>query len=303
LTVCIDVLVGPEAGDQPDLVITDLTRTADSRQLRIHVFNRAASLEDEDITIRIERPSDGEVLDTATWPDVSIATGGHQVLGHPLVVDSLPVYDLRLVLDPENTIAEEDEDNNIYERPLLMRVEFQEIRTGHYLESNLDHAEYVFWARAGHGPSVADIDWVGEPLRCPESSVFLSCVLEATCPIPDTGGHFGLGGEHYTLEFEVPASDNLYVSMWGHEVDPPGVDILISAPDFVGEIFAEYGPDADHGDGGGPPSRMIAGDYSEGDAITTFRACCEGICDDIDCGLREENHAVFHTTWLVTRVH
>jgi hypothetical protein len=303
LTVCIDVLIGPEAGDRPDLVISDLTRTDDSHQLRIHVFNRSASLDDEDITIRIERPSDGEVLDTATWSDVSIATGGYRVLDHDLVVDSFPIYDLRLVLDPDNAIEEEDEDNNIYERPLLVRVEFEEIRTGHHLESNIDHAEYVFWARAGHGPSVAEIDWVGEPLRCPERSVFLYCVLEATCPIPDTGGHFGLSGDRYTLEFEVPASDNVYVSMWGHEVDPPGVDFLISAPDFMGEIFAEYGPDVAHGDGGGLPSRMIAGTCSEGDPIPSCRACCEGICDDLDCGLREENHAVFHASWLVTRVH
>jgi hypothetical protein len=244
LVVLIDVLVGPEAGDRPDLVVSDITLEPTSNQLRIDVFNRAAPLDNETITIRAER-LDGEVLDTITWPNESIASGAYQLLGTTLVLDSFPIYDLRLILDPDNTIeeTEEGELNNVYETPVLVRVEFTELAAYPCETTGVDSEQwFLLWA--GYGPSLREVQWIDGSRRYPYSgTAWLDLYL-------------GVGGEdadwwapwypseeepaRFIVEFEMPPDQTLYIQAAGYEDD-------FFDDDFLGHINAEYGPDVNYG--------------------------------------------------------
>jgi len=244
LTVLIDVLVGPEAGDSPDLVISDITLDPGTNQLRVEVFNRAAFLENETVTFRAER-LDGEFLDTVTWPNVSIAPGESQLLRTALVFDSLPIYDLRLILDPENTIeeTEEGELNNIYETPVLMRVEFTELAAYPCETTGVD-SEQWFLLFAGYGPSLREVQWVGGARRYPYSgTAWLDLYLDAGGEDPDWWAHWHPSEEEparFVVEFEMPPDENLYIMATGYEDD-------FWDDDFLGRIDAEYGPDVNYG--------------------------------------------------------
>jgi len=244
LTVLIDVLVGPEAGDRPDLVISDITLHPDSSQLRIDLFNRAALLENESITIRAER-LDGELLDTITWPNVSIAPGDYHLLGTTLVLDSFPIYDLRLVLDPDNVIeeTEEGELNNVYETPVLMRVEFTELAAYPCETTGIDSEQwFLLWA--GYGPSLREVQWIGGSRRYPYSgTAWLDLYRDASGEDPDWWANWYPSEEEparFILEFEMPPDQNLYIQGTGYEND-------FWDDDFLGRINAEYGPDVNYG--------------------------------------------------------
>jgi hypothetical protein len=245
LTVLVDVLVGPEAGDRPDLVISDITLHSGSNQLRIDVFNRAAFLEGETLTIRAER-LDGELLDTNTWSNVSIAPGEHHLLGTDLVLDSFPIYDLRLILDPENTIeeTEEGELNNVYETPVLMRVEFEEL-AAYPCESFLStDSEHWFLVWAGYGPSRREATWAAQARRYPYSgTATMDTYRDTSGDDPDWWAHWYPSEEEparFVVEFEMPADENLYIMASGYENDFFG-------DDFLGQIYAEYSPADNYG--------------------------------------------------------
>ena len=131
MTVLIDVLVGPEAGGAehlPDLIITDVTTEPESGQLRIHVFNNAADLIEEDIAVNLVRISNNQQIDLLTWTDVTIPSGGFRILQyHEAITEP---YDLRAIVDPDNAIDETDDRNNIYETPVRIYVEFTQLRWG-----------------------------------------------------------------------------------------------------------------------------------------------------------------------------
>jgi hypothetical protein len=245
LTVLIDVLVGPEVGDRPDLVVSDIMLVPESNQLRIEVFNRAAFLENEALTIRAES-LDGELLDTTTWPNQSIGSGDHQLLGTTLVLDSSPIYDLRLIIDPDNTIeeTEEGELNNVYETPVLMRVEFDEL-AAYPCESFLSgHSEVWFVLWAGYGPSRGEVNWAGGRRRYPSSGILRLDTYEAAwIDDPDAWAHWYPSEAEpgrFIVEFEMPADENLYIMASGYEND-------VFSDDFLGHISADYGPDVNYG--------------------------------------------------------
>ncbi|MFL7793756.1 MAG: Ig-like domain-containing protein [Anaerolineae bacterium] len=112
LDVIVDVLVGPEAGDKPDLVVSRIVNHEDSGQLRVYVFNNAADLVDGQVEITFQRISTGQILGVDTWEGVTIPSGGEAILQTGFPVDA---HDLRITLDPDDDIDEMDDDNNIYE--------------------------------------------------------------------------------------------------------------------------------------------------------------------------------------------
>ncbi|MDH4209343.1 MAG: hypothetical protein OEV76_10750, partial [Anaerolineae bacterium] len=283
LVVLIDVLVGPEAGDRPDLVVSDISLVPGSNQLRIDVFNRAAFLGNQTITIRAER-LDGELLDTASWPNESIASGAHQLLGTTLVLESYPIYDLRLILDPDNTIeeTEEGELNNVYETPILMRVELTELAAWpcqSFLSLSSDHW-FLFWV--GHGPSRREIQWVVDRRRYPSlGTVELDTYEDTTGDDPDWFAHWRPSEDQpdrFIVEFEMPADENLYVQAAGYE-DDAGAD------DMLGSVYGEYGPDVNYGH---------RDDIYRNESPN--QGCDEGAPISWD-------YFGFHAWWRITRVH
>ena len=118
MTVLIDVLVGPEAGGPdhlPDLIISDITAHESSGQIRIHVFNNAADLIDQSVTVNLVRMSTNEQIDLLTWENVTIPSGRSKILQSGELI--LEPYDLRAIVDPNNAIEETDTRNNYYETP------------------------------------------------------------------------------------------------------------------------------------------------------------------------------------------
>lgn len=239
LEVLVDILVGPEVGggELPDLTVTDVTNHEESGQLRIHVFNNAANLENQDIAVNLVRISTNEQIDLRTWEDVSIPSGGERVLqSSGLVLDA---SDLRVIVDPDNAIDEVSDRNNIYETPVVMRVEFVRLFTGSPCDSFLScDSEFRFSLRAGHGPSSSDVTWVGGAVRYPESGE----VVVDTCGDEwyDYDGWYLDGQPRYTFEFEMPVEENVYIMATGFEEDP-------ITDDSLGLIFAEYGPRDNYG--------------------------------------------------------
>ena len=233
LTVLLDVLVGPEAGEQPDLTITDVTEI--EGQLRIHVFNNAAPLENRDVEVNLVRISTNEIIDTRTWENVTIPSGGERYLQSAEVV--MEPYDLRVIIDPDNQIEEMNERNNIFETPVMMRVEFTGLRVpGWPCEGWLhQNAEVWFLLSVGYGPSPDEVSWVGHRVRHPASGIIHWNRNDWPPPI------WSLDGQaRYTFDFEMPAGENLYFYLTGYEQDG-------SSNDSMGHIEATYRPSANYG--------------------------------------------------------
>jgi len=254
LTIGIDVLIGPEAGgpdNLPDLVVTGVDREEESGQLRIHVFNNAADLVEEDIPVSIVRMSTGEELFLHTWENVTIPSGDERILMSQNVVLDSP-YDLRIMVDPvdpagDGGIRETDELNNIYETPVLMRVQINGFRVWQPCESFLDlsqSAEFRFRVWVSH--------------RSPEGQVTL--VREIEHPWVGTLDYYWgeeEGSEHigewdlqdnpgFEFEFEMPADHTLTIHADGYEDDAGD-----STDDYAGWISESYGRDLNYGDSDG----------------------------------------------------
>jgi hypothetical protein len=237
LTVQIDVLVGPEAGSQPDLIVSDLTADEEG-QLRIYVFNNAGDLVNQDVTVEVARLSSGEVIDTVTWPNITIPSGGEVRLQRPDLV--LLPHDLRVTVDPHDAIEEMNNRNNVYETPVRMRVEILELSAPDWTwpcEPGWDReAELSFLLWVGHGPSPDETHWIAHRVRYPESGI-----LELDTTVGVTRAAWSLEGQdQYTFGFEMPADDNLYVMMAGYEHDT-------SRTQSMGRIEMEYGSDVNYG--------------------------------------------------------
>jgi hypothetical protein len=233
LTVLIDVIVGPEAGDKPDLIITDVT--SHGGQLRIHVFNNAAALENRDIDVNLVRISTNEQIAFRTWENVSIPSGGERVLQSADL--TLEPYDLRVIVDPENAIDETDASNNIFETPVVMQVAFASLTAPLWTCEGWAqrYAEAWFHFSVGYGPSEEDVYWVAHRERYPDSGVvrWINGDNRFT--------RWSLADlERFTFTFEMPAGDNLYILIRGYEQDS-------SSNQLMGTIRAAYHPFANYG--------------------------------------------------------
>jgi hypothetical protein len=235
LSVLIDVVVGPEAGDRPDLTISDVTEF--DGQLRIHLFNNAASLENADVEVNLARLTSDEDIGTHTWENVSIPPGGERILQSATLIGEL--YDLRVTLDPENRIEEMNEDNNTYETPVLVRVEFTALQVPEWpCEGWLNqNGEIWFQLSTGYGSSWEDVTWVGYRVRHPASGVVRWNRNDWPPPTWSIEGE-----ERFTFEFEIPVAEYLYISLLGYEQDG-------SSNQSMGEISVQYGLAENWGDG------------------------------------------------------
>ena len=242
LTVLLDVVSSYEAGasteaGRPDLTITDVDQHEPSGQLRIHVSNNGGDLTNTDIAVALARISTNEMIGVHTWENVTIPAGEQRTLQSSSLV--MEPGDLRVIVDPDNAIEETYEGNNIYETPVLMRVEFVQLGVpGYPCEGFLDQeGELWFLFDVGYGPSWDDANWVGYRVRYPESDYH-----ELDTSSSSRWDPWNLEGpERYTFEFEMPVDENLYISIQGHEHD-------ITREQSMGRIGAEYGPDANYGD-------------------------------------------------------
>lgn len=278
LTVLIDVIVGPEVGENPDLTITDVTQHEDSGQLRIHVFNNASGMVGVDLPVRLERLDGTHVL-TQTWEDLSLASGGSAILMSSEVV--MEASDLRVILDPDNAIVEENENNNTYETPVTMRVEFIRAWAPHCNECSCSifdcDSEHVFQVWAGYGPDRREVEWVGYNVRFPRDDHLRACGSPCTSD-PDEDWYME-GDDRYTFEFEMPADELLYVMVTGHEKDNA------TNNDSLGYVLHSYNMDQNWGDS----DDTYSDNYGE-----------ETICDDANCS---ECHEGLTAWWRISRIH
>ena len=293
LIVLIDMGVDPGGSGQPDLIVSDVTQDEASGQLLIAVFNGAGPLESQDIAVRLERITDGEIIDSPTWEDVTLAPGEVRVLHDPAL--GVEPRDLRVIIDPDNNIDEVDEGNNTYETPLVLRVQFQELYIQRpCLESRIvdQRSEFVFRGYVSHRTPEQGLDRVGGVVRIPESGYFY-----VHWGGPESEERRTLGGDLYALEFEMPRDGSLYIGISGEEVDPWGVDAIPSDPDGMGYVRVLYEPDALLAEEPEPTAVLAGRTYPHLPGL--FYSEGGGSCDDPNC----DPYCWFYATWRVTRVH
>lgn len=276
LTVRLDVIVGAEVGDLPDLAVTGVD--ADLGQMRIHVVNSAAAMtEPADLTVEWTDLVTGEQIGAETWRDVQIPSGGERTL---VVAEVSAVGGLRVVLDPEGRVPDGTPANNTYETPVVMRVEFlgasgspcSEIEDAHY------GSEWAFAFWAGHGMSESDVLWVGYNVRFPIEGEVKVCTDVSIDCMPTAGGTTTWGDPRYTFDVQVPATETLYVSATGTEVDTVSDD-----DPFATERHA-YGP---------------AEGWGAREAEYTEPLHATSACDDTGCEACGEEDVT--ATWRITR--
>ncbi|GEM_PF-408470 len=223
LEFMIDVLVGPEAGREPDLTITNVDRHEPSGQLRVHVFNNAADMAaPADITVHWTRVGSSEIVGMHTWRDVQIPSGGSRILQLMDAVDE--IGGMVFVLDPDGALPDGNRGNNSFETPVTMRVEFLEVRGAHCSESGCSifdcdsEWEFRFWA--GYGPTASDISWIVHNVRYPSSGDLVACSHSACMGHASSDADWVMEGDgRYAFEFDVPATQNLYVMVTATELD------------------------------------------------------------------------------------
>jgi len=249
LTVLVDVIVGPEAGPEPDLTITNVDRHEPSGQLRVHVFNNAADMvEPADVTVHWVRVNSAEVVGSFTWQNVQIPSGGSRILQ-----SSTPVSEIGgmvFVLDPGGVVPDGNRGNNTFEVPLVMRIEFLAVGAPHCSESGCSifdcDSEWMFNLWAGHGVSEDDISWVAFHERFPPSGDLVSCSHDACMGHASSDADWIMEGNgRYTFEFEMPANDNVYVKITGYELDVWTSDDPFASPFYRYTYQDNWGARAD----------------------------------------------------------
>lgn len=241
MRVQVDVLVGPEAGGPdhlPDLTITDVTTHEESGQLQVHLFNNAAALSHQDVDIALINQDSDETVTTLHWSDISIAPGESIILQ---THEQIEPYNLRFILDPENAIAETNEDNNIYETPIRMHVQFTKLRWGDPCESFLTPgqvAEYYFRINIGHRSPDGETTWIAQR-RYPWSGNITVDWTDWT-----TEDDWVLEDDaDFDFQFDMPPDHKLVIYAEGYE-DDPGV----SMDDYAGRVDQSFGRDVNYGD-------------------------------------------------------
>ncbi|MFN2271884.1 MAG: thrombospondin type 3 repeat-containing protein [Anaerolineae bacterium] len=263
LQVSVDVIVGPEVGPEPDLTITNVDKRED--QLRVHVFNNASDMtEPMDITVHWVRVGSSTVVDSRTWEDVQIPSGGSRILQ-----SGVPVGDIGgmiFVLDPNEAIPDGNRGNNTFETPLTMRVEFLRVGAGHCSESGCSifdcdsEWEFSFWA--GYGPSESEISWVAFNERFPPSGHLEACSHDACMYEASSEEDYIMeGDDRYVFEFEMPAAENVYVKVMATELD------FWTSDDHFASPFYRYAPRDNWGASSDPYTGLLAEDGGCNDAL------------------------------------
>jgi hypothetical protein len=284
LDVLIDVVVGPGAGEQPDLTISDVTAHEESGQLRIHVFNNAADLVNQDVTVRLETLVSHAEIATLTWQGVSIPSGGERLLQSAEVVHE--PYGLRAIVDPDDSIDEMNEDNNTFSTPVQMRVEFRKLSAGlHVCEHWLHHhAEVYYDMWVGRGTSESEVDWFRH-VRFPASGeAMIDRYAQAYDDEPAPVWNLE-DDDAFALDLEVPDGERLWIRIEGHEAD-------VGDDDAMGTILRSYGAADNWGDG-----------TSTGWIMSTGYGTTDADCDE-DRGIGNVDYfAGFSASWGIARLH
>jgi hypothetical protein len=256
IEVLIDVLVGPEVGPEPDLTITNVDKAGD--QLRVHVFNNASDMtEPRDITVHWVPVGSGTVADSRTWEGVQIPSGGSRILqsGEPVGAIGGMIF----VLDPDENVPDLNRGNNTFETPLRMRVEFLQVAAPRCSESSCSifdcDAEWVYNFWAGYGPSESEVSWIAHNVRFPGSGHLETCGHSA-CEYEESAPEDFVmeGDERYTFEFDMPASENLYVVLHATELDFWTSDDSFYSPYYTYYPRDNWGAREEAYTGSAPPS-------------------------------------------------
>lgn len=242
LTVLVEVIVGPEVGPEPDLTLTGVWRGADN-ELNVQVFNNAASMaEPTDLTVEWMDIATGSVVDSQTWRDVQLGSGATRTLQTTDPVAG--IGGMHFVLDsggPDGNPA-----NDTLDTPVTMRVEFLEVSEANCSEisCSIFHCHrnwtYAFWA--GFGPARDTITWDAFHVPFPSSGDLYACTHEVCDQLANPAEDWIAEGDpSYTFDFEVPATENVYVMATAAELD------VTTDDDPFATLLSEYLPAAEWG--------------------------------------------------------
>jgi hypothetical protein len=241
LDVRIDVVVGPGAPEQPDLIITDITADEASGQLRFHVLNNGADLVDQDIAVRLESLVSGNEIATITWEDVTIPSGDERRLQTSDVVHG--PNDLRAIVDPRDAIDETNEENNIFETSVEMRVQLRKLTADMHVCEHWLHAdaEVYFHMWVGRGTRASEVEWVHHVRYPAHGEAIIDRYAQAYHGEPAPVWNVE-DNDAYAFDLEIPAGERLWIRIEGYESD-------YGDDDAMGTVQRSYGAEDNWGDG------------------------------------------------------
>lgn len=283
MTVLVDVLIGPEAGGPdrlPDLTITDITAEETSGQLRIHIFNNASDLINQNVSVNLVRMSTNEQIEVHDWGVITLPAGRSMILQSGSLI--IEPHDLRAIIDPDNAIDEINERNNIYETPVRMHVEITDLGWGAPCEFFMDReAEYRFRMRVGHVSPGGAVTWIAERHHPSHGTIDVNTsTLLDEWEYVEEEWHLA-GNSWFIFDFDMPADHSLAIWADGYEDDSG-----LAADDYAGRVYVTYPREMNYGDS---PDRY----HYESEGWHE--------CHDAEPWSWDTNN--FHIYWRINRVH
>ena len=227
----IDMLVSAETGDVPDLRITEIAKEGSSGQIRAWVTNTGGTIVNQNIRLDYYDRESGDLVERLDMENITLATGEGKWFQSAR--SDVPIYGITAVIDPDNRIAESNDDNNTYIAPVLVMVSLDQIQAS-YCEFFISrYSEHSYEFSTGYGLDTDHITWVAYHLRYPADGYMR---YDRYLTEEENYAHPSIEDPRFNIEVPVPNNNNLYISMTGWENDP-------TSDDFEGVLFVTIPPE------------------------------------------------------------
>ena len=231
VTYWIDMVVAADVGDAPDLRVTEVTREAVSGQIRAWVTNMGGSIMNQSIRLDYYDLDTGDILESLNMEDVSIGTGEGRWFQS--VRTDVPIYGIRAWIDPDNRIAESNDDNNVYTAPVLLVVSLEQIQATYCEFFVSQYTENSYEYSVGYGLDTENITWVADRLRYPAAGYMR---YDRWLTEEENLAHPAIEDSRFNVPVPIPDGNNLYIRMTGWENDA-------FSDDFLGLLFVTINPE------------------------------------------------------------
>jgi len=231
----------------PDLRITEL-EAGSGGQARAWVVNTGGPMTNQPLRLEFHDRDDGSLINGTTYDPITLAEGEGRWLQSG---ESVPIYGVTAVVDPDDRVDEGIETNNTYTAPVLLQVSLEKIYIITFCEFFLTrYSEFQYSYSVGYGPNTDHITWDTYHMRYPVSGYVRYDRFDN-----DEGLYVYPSAEEvdYNVHVAVPAGNNLYILMSSTEHDGGGLD------DSMGSIFVTI-PEAEYINA----NQLVSRHHSEG---------------------------------------
>ena len=136
-------------------------------------------------------------------------------------------------IDPDNRIAESNDDNNVYTAPVLLMVSLEQIQATYCEFFVSQYTENSYEYSVGYGLDSENITWVADRLRYPAAGYMR---YDRWLTEEENLAHPAIEDSRFNVQVPIPDGDNLYIRMTGWENDA-------FSDDFLGLLFVTISPE------------------------------------------------------------